>query len=153
MSAFISSLRTTISGYVSYRGREGHYSFVLHRLTGLGTLLFLLIHIVDTSFVYFRPELYHEAIEIYRSTPFMIGEIGLVFSVIFHGVNGLRIAYYDIYKPEAWKIESQRRSVRTTLIISIVLWLPAAVWMFRNLVVCNFLNECEVASWLHLLAL
>ncbi len=37
----MSSLKTTLSGYAGYRGREGHYSFLLHRITGLGTALFL----------------------------------------------------------------------------------------------------------------
>ncbi len=140
MSSFISSLKTTVSGYATYRGREGHLSFVLHRLTGLGTLLFLIIHILDTSTVYFAPELYEEAIALYRSTPFMLGEIALVFAVIFHGINGLRIAYYDLRKPEAWSIGRQRKSVRGTLAISVLLWLPAAFVMFRSLVINNFLG-------------
>ena len=152
--SLISSLKTTLTGYTKYGGREGQLSFVLHRLTGLGTLLFLIIHILDTSTVYFFPDLYEHAIELYRSTPFMIGEIGLVFSLVFHGVNGLRIIYYDMFKPEAWNIAGQRKSVRSTLIVSIILWLPAAIWMTRALVVCNFLHQCEEASiWLQLFAL
>ena len=70
----------------------------------------------------------------------MLGEIALVFSVIFHGVNGLRIAFYDMFKPTGWQIESQRRSVRTTFIVSIILWLPAAIWMLRQLIVHNILD-------------
>ena len=138
MTAFLSSVRTTFNGYLRYRGREGHYSFLLHRFTGLGTLLFLIIHIVDTSFVYFAPELYGEAIGIYQSTPFMIGEIGLVFSVIYHGVNGFRIIYADMVKPSAWSIKRERISARWTLAISIVLWLPAAGIMGYNMLYYNF---------------
>ena len=82
MAAPTNSLKTTLIGYMTYRGREGHYAYLLHRLTGLGTLLFLIIHIVDTATVYYFPSLYEHAIELYRSTPFLIGEIGLVFSVI-----------------------------------------------------------------------
>lgn len=138
MAAFIASLRTTLNGYVRYRGREGHYSFLLHRLTGLGTLLFLAIHIVDTSLVYFAEDLYEEAINIYRSTPFMIGEIFLVFSVIYHGVNGLRVIYLDMVKPAAWTIKAQRKAAQWTLAISIVLWIPAAGIMGYNLLFHNF---------------
>ncbi len=133
----MASLRTAMQGYLKYRGR-GHLAFVLHRLTGLGTLLFLIIHIIDTSFVYFWPEGYLHAIELYRSTPFMLGEIFLVFSVIYHGVNGLRIIYFDMVRPELWEREKGRQSVVWTLIVSIILWLPAAAIMFRNLVVHNF---------------
>jgi len=123
------SLSNTIKGYLSYRGREGQLAFLLHRLTGLGTLLFLTIHIIDTAMVYFYPPLYEEAIAIYRLPVFMVGEIGLVFSVIFHGVNGLRIAYVDLFKPKQWRIDTQRKAVRWTLGISIILWLPLAAIM------------------------
>ncbi|NOH02618.1 MAG: succinate dehydrogenase, cytochrome b556 subunit [Chloroflexi bacterium] len=86
-----------ITNLVTYRGGVGQLSFVLHRMTGLGILLFLVIHVVDTSTVFFFPSLYADAIAIYRSVPFMIGEILLVFSVIYHGVNGVRIAILDLY--------------------------------------------------------
>jgi len=141
MTTFIASLRTTLTGYVRYRGREGHISFLLHRITGLGTLLFLLIHILDTSTVYFFPGLYDHAIALYRSTFFMLQEIILVFCVIFHGINGLRIIYDDMIRPQSWNIAGQRRSVRWTLALSLLVWLPAAAVMFRNLVVFNILGE------------
>jgi succinate dehydrogenase / fumarate reductase cytochrome b subunit len=134
MSTFIESLKTTLSGYATYRGREGHISFLLHRFTGLGTLLFLIIHIVDTSWAYSNPELYQHAIELYTTWYFMLGEIVLVFCVIYHGVNGLRIAYFDMRKPSGWSIPGQRKSARWTLSVSLVLWLPlAAIMTYRLL--------------------
>ena len=133
----MSALKATILGGLSYRGREGQWSFLLHRLTGLGTLLFLTIHILDTATVYFAPNLYAHAIAIYQSTPFMIGEIILVFSVLFHGANGLRIALFDLF-PNLWRERTQRQAFYTTLVISLVLWLPAAFIMGRNLVIFNF---------------
>ena len=132
------SLKTALTGYVNYRGREGHYSFLLHRLTGLGTLLFLIIHIVDTSFVYFFPDLYEHAIQIYRSTPFMIGEIGLVFSVVYHGINGLRIAIVDLYSPKSWTIPLERKSTKITLAASVLLWIVPAWIMLSKMLEHNF---------------
>jgi succinate dehydrogenase / fumarate reductase cytochrome b subunit len=73
----LGSLRTSFTGYLTYRGGEGQVSFLLHRATGLGLLFFLTIHIVDTALVYFAPHLYEHALALYRSTPFMLGEIGL----------------------------------------------------------------------------
>jgi succinate dehydrogenase / fumarate reductase cytochrome b subunit len=133
----MSSLRTTLDGYVRYRGREGQLSFLLHRLTGLGTLLFLTIHILDTATVYFYPQLYEHAIAIYRTTIAGIGEMALVFSVIFHGVNGLRITFFDWY-PHLWKIENERRWVIVILAITLVLWLPAVFIMGRNILIHNY---------------
>lgn len=131
-------VRLNVTGLATYRGREGQLSFILHRLTGLGTLLFLAIHILDTSTVYFFPSLYQHAIEIYRSTPMMLGEIILVFCLIYHGVNGARIALFDLFSPGKWIFPIQRRSVVLTLAISILLWLPAAFLMGRSLLVHNF---------------
>lgn len=138
MAAPTNPLKNTASGYLTYRGREGQLAYLLHRLTGLGTLLFLVIHILDTSTVYFFPSLYEEAIALYRSTPFMVGEMGLVFSIIYHGVNGVRLAYIDLRNPVGWNIKGQVRGVRTTLAISVLIWLPAAGLMMYSMLLNNF---------------
>jgi succinate dehydrogenase / fumarate reductase cytochrome b subunit len=134
----MSTIRTTLSGYAGYRGREGQISFLLHRVTGLGTLLFLTIHILDTATVYFFPNLYGEAIAIYRSTIFGLAEMGLLFCVFYHGVNGLRIAFFDMIAPKNWEIPSERKSALITLAVTLVIWLPAVVIMGRNLLINNF---------------
>lgn len=131
-------MKTALFGLTRYRGGLGQLSFLLHRLTGLGTLAFLSIHILDTSTVFFFPSLYEEAIAIYRSTPFLIGEIFLVFSVIYHGINGARIAIFDLYAPHKWMTVSENESAIWTLILSILLWLPAAYLMLRSLLVNNY---------------
>lgn len=132
------SLKLNVTGFTRYRGREGQLSFILHRVAGLGTLLFLAIHILDTSTVYFFPSLYEHAIDIYRSTLFMMGEIILVFCVIYHGVNGARIALFDLFAPDRWNIETQRKSAYWSLAIAVLLWLPAAFMMGRSMLVHNF---------------
>ena len=123
-----------MTGLIRYRGGVGQLSFILHRVTGLGILLFLVIHVVDTSTVFFFPSLYADAIAVYRSVPFMIGEIFLVFSVIYHGVNGARIAILDLalVKNKNWETKLQRNSAIWTLMVAIVLWFPAAFIMGRN---------------------
>ena len=138
MSTFISSIRTTLVGYSKYRGREGHYTFLLHRVAGLGTLLFLIVHIVDTSFVYFIPHLYDEAILIYRTTIFWFLELGLVFFVLFHGVNGLRLTWFDMIAPKRWSISSERRSTRGVIIITLALWIVPAIIMTRSMLIHNY---------------
>ena len=53
----MSGLWLTVQQAVFYRGREGQLSFLARRLAGLGTLLFLAVHILDTATVYFVPSL------------------------------------------------------------------------------------------------
>jgi succinate dehydrogenase / fumarate reductase, cytochrome b subunit len=134
----MSSIRTTLTGYVGYRGREGQWSFLLHRITGLGTGLFLTIHILDTALVYFLPSAYVDVLAIYRSTIFGLGEIVLTFCVIYHGLNGLRIAYFDMLKPKLWAVPTQRKFAWWTLAVSLVLWVPAGVWMLVRMLQENY---------------
>lgn len=134
----MTSFKTSVGGLASYRGRVGQLSYILHRLTGLGTLLFLTVHILDTATVYFFPSLYAHAIDLYRSTPFMLLEIVLVFSVIYHGVNGARIAIFDLFSPARWNVTNQTKTALWTLGIAIILWLPAAFLMGRSLLINNF---------------
>lgn len=141
----MTALGDTVSSFMEgllYRGREGHLSFIGHRLAGLGTLLFLAIHIVDTSTVYFGkqlglPGLYGHAVDIYRSTPFMLGEILLVAAVIYHGVNGLKIILFDTF-PSWWQIDRERQAFWKVAIITFIMWAPAAFLMGRSLYMNNF---------------
>jgi succinate dehydrogenase / fumarate reductase, cytochrome b subunit len=133
----MSTWKTTLTGYARYRGREGQLSFLLHRFTGLGVLIFLAVHIVDTSFVFFFPNLYNHAMEIYQTTIFGIGELFLVFCVLYHGANGIRIIIFDWY-PKLWKIENERKWAIGTLIGTIILWLPLAGIMLYKLLHHNY---------------
>ena len=129
----MSTLKTTLTGYLVYRGRTGHWSYLLHRITGLGTLLFLAIHILDTAVVHFNPTLYMEVIGIYRTTLVGLLEIGLVFCVLFHGVNGVRIAIFDLFAPHAWTIPTQQKITLWTLAVTLVIWIPAVVIMVGHM--------------------
>jgi succinate dehydrogenase / fumarate reductase cytochrome b subunit len=123
-----------------YRPREGMIAFVLHRISGLAVLLFLSIHIVDTSLVYFHPAGYDEFMAVYRSPFFMLAEIALVAGVIYHGLNGFRIALFDLVLPSAWTIDRERLSVRLTILLAFILWLPAGIIMGGNFLGYTFLG-------------
>ncbi len=76
----------------------------------------------------------------YRSPFFMLAEIALMAGVIYHGLNGFRIALFDLVLPAAWTIDRERFSVRLTILLAFILWLPAGVIMFRNFVGYTFLG-------------
>ena len=50
-----------------YRGQSGQWSWLLHRITGLGVLLFLLVHIVDITLIGFGPKVYNDSIAIFST--------------------------------------------------------------------------------------
>lgn len=122
----MSTLILTVREALRYRGKEGQLAWIGHRLAGMGTVLFFTTHVIDTSWVYFWPEGYGHAIRLYQSLPFQIGELLLVLAVIYHGVNGLRLAVMD-WKPSLWK--HQRTLTLAAFVVTAVLYLPALVIM------------------------
>jgi succinate dehydrogenase / fumarate reductase cytochrome b subunit len=122
----MSTLVTTIRDAFRYRGKEGQLAWIGHRLAGLGTLLFFIIHVVDTSFVFFWPNGYEHAIALYRSVPFLIGELFLLLAVIYHGVNGLRIALMD-WRPRLWR--HQRAMTLGAFALVVALYIPVFLIM------------------------
>lgn len=51
---------------VTYRGREGQLAWILHRITGLGVFIFLLLHIVDIFLMSFGPEVFESLMFFYH---------------------------------------------------------------------------------------
>jgi succinate dehydrogenase / fumarate reductase cytochrome b subunit len=80
-----------------YRGREGMWSWVLHRITGVAIYFFLLVHILDTSLVRLSPEAYNAVIDTYKTPIMGLGEAALVAAIVFHAFNGLRIILIDFW--------------------------------------------------------
>jgi len=80
-----------------YRGREGMWSWVAHRVTGVAIFFFLLVHVLDTSLVRISPEAYNDVIGTYKNPIMGLGEAGLVAAIVFHAFNGIRIILVDFW--------------------------------------------------------
>ena len=80
-----------------YRGREGQWSWVAHRITGVVIFFFLVVHVLDTSLVRVSPEAYNVVIGAYKNPIMGLGELGLVAAIVFHAFNGLRIIAVDFW--------------------------------------------------------
>lgn len=84
-----------------YRGREGMWSWVLHRITGISIFFFLLVHVLDTALIRVSPEAYDAVIGTYKNPIMGIGEVVLVGAIAFHAFNGLRIIIVDFWSKGA----------------------------------------------------
>ena len=104
----------------------------MHRISGLGTLVFLSMHIILESSAHFAPQLYDKLNSGLRNPIALGAEIFMAFLVIFHGVNGYRIAYFDLFHTDLWTHPAGLHSTRATWIISILLWIPAMVIMLLH---------------------
>src|SRR5690349_10480691 len=80
-----------------YRGREGMWSWVLHRITGVAIFFFLLVHILDTTLIRVSPEAYDAVIGTYKNPIMGLGEVVLVAAITYHAFNGLRIILVDLW--------------------------------------------------------
>lgn len=99
-----------------YKGRSGQWAFVTHRITGFLVFFFLLLHIVDVSLVS-HPDLYDEVHELYGNVLLRLFEVGLLFGLVYHSLNGLRVVMIDFF-PGA--IRNEKRVLNGVLFVTIV---------------------------------
>lgn len=81
----------------TYRGGVGQWAWVLHRLAGVGILLFLILHILDIFLVAFGPEVFEKLLILYHGALFRPVIVLLVFGVSYHALNGLRLIIIDFW--------------------------------------------------------
>jgi succinate dehydrogenase / fumarate reductase cytochrome b subunit len=118
-----------------YRGREGMWSWVLHRITGVSIYFFLLVHILDTSVVRISPQAYNAVIDQYKTPIMGLGELALVIAIGYHALNGLRIILIDF-----WSVGARHQ--RLLFIIVILLWI-VLVAGFAPRQIANIILEAQ----------
>lgn len=97
------------------------WAWLLHRTTGLGILLFLLLHIFDIFLIAFGPEVFNALLFIYRAWWARVLEVFLLFGVLFHALNGLRLIIQDFW-PALWRYERQMILAETIVFVPLFLW-------------------------------
>ncbi len=78
-----------------YRGGVTMLAWLLHRITGLGILLFVGTHVIAAFFLQqFGSDVAIAITAIYESWPF---QIFVYFCVLYHALNGLRVTILDLW--------------------------------------------------------
>jgi succinate dehydrogenase / fumarate reductase cytochrome b subunit len=79
-------------------GRWGleRYLYILHRLTGLGILMFFLLHIFASSVRMYGPETWNAAMVILKNPVFKLGEFFVFVAFAFHALNGIRLVFIEL---------------------------------------------------------
>lgn len=132
----MSSVSAGFGEYLAYQGREGMWAWILHRITGLGVMFFLIWHILDIFLMALGPDEFDRFLVIYKAAPFRVLETFLIFSVLFHAFNGVRVILLD-FAPRAMEYESQLFWV--VLGAALTIWAPTALAMLAPLVGVNIL--------------
>lgn len=81
----------------TYRGREGSWAFVFHRVSGVGVWLFIVLHVIDIWLAGSDPHAYDEILAFYASPLGRILEVFLGAALLYHALNGMRILIIDLW--------------------------------------------------------
>lgn len=106
-----------------YKGQSGMWSWLLHRITGLAVLLFLLVHIVDISLLNFGPAVYNDGIALFGTPIVRLISLALIAAVFYHAFNGVRIILIDFW-PKG--VKYQGIMFATVMILTILCFVPMA---------------------------
>ena len=109
------------SGKLRYRA-----AWILHRASGVGVLLFLVLHVGDIALVRLGPQAFDAMVFVYRQAAFRGLEIVLMAAVLFHTFNGLRVTILDFWP--GW-LPHSRRLLYAAYALAVAGWVPSAYFM------------------------
>jgi succinate dehydrogenase / fumarate reductase cytochrome b subunit len=118
-----------------YRGGEGMWSWVAHRITGVAVFFFLLVHVLDTALVRVSPDAYDMVIASYKTPIVNLLEVGLVGAVLYHALNGLRIILVDFW---AAGPRHHRAMFWSIAVVWVLLMVPGAYFMLIHTIEALF---------------
>lgn len=95
MAATSKSEQSKLEGAIKWfdvRSRDvGMWAFALNRITAIGLVVYLFLHLVVLSTLARGPEAYENFLALIKSPVFVFGEWLVVVAGLYHGLNGIRI--------------------------------------------------------------
>jgi succinate dehydrogenase / fumarate reductase cytochrome b subunit len=117
-----------------YRGKSGQWMFITHRITGFLVFMFLMLHVVDVSLVQDK-HLYNEVHAVYGNIVLRLFEVGLLFALVFHALNGLRIVAIDFF-PDA--IRHENALIFVVVFLTLAAGIPGGYVILRPFIEGHF---------------
>ncbi|MHB8926677.1 MAG: succinate dehydrogenase, cytochrome b556 subunit [Bacillota bacterium] len=102
--------------------RAGMYAWLFHRITGLALVFYIILHIFVIASVNFGGGSFDSTMRLLTSKPFVIVDLVLVGVVLYHGLNGLRIIFFDL----GYGIKNQRSIFWALMAVGTVIFVFAA---------------------------
>jgi succinate dehydrogenase / fumarate reductase, cytochrome b subunit len=114
-----------------YLGRGlGMWAFWLHRLSGLALTFYLLLHILVISTAVTSSGNFDAAMVFLKAPIFILLEMGLLATILIHGLNGIRIVLFDLGRG----VKKQKEIFVAFMVIGIVPLLIAFVIAWPHIV-------------------
>ena len=114
-----------------YRGREGMWSWVAHRVTGVLIFFFLFAHVLDTALVRVSPDSYNTIMDTYKTPVVNFMEVGLVGAVLYHALNGLRVMAIDFWSKGT---RYQKHMMYAVMAVFVLVMIPGTYYMVEHTV-------------------
>lgn len=123
-------MRRYLGLMMTYRGREGSWAFVFHRISGVGVWLFIVLHVIDIWLAGSNPSAYDEILAFYASPLGRIMEVLLGAALLYHALNGMRILIIDLWPSMT---VHHRKLWWASWIIFVAVGLPGALIILKPL--------------------
>jgi len=118
--------RVTLPQALAYRGGQPMLAWLLHRISGIGIVFFVSMHVVAAFLLYSvqgtTGAVANALTDFYESTPV---QVFMLFAVLYHAINGLRIVILDMW-PALMPYNREAMWVQWALFLPMFL-LPAAL--------------------------
>jgi len=112
-----------------YHPPEAQWLRRLHRLAGVGLFLFLALHIGQIWLMALGPGPFNAVAAILRQPPARLLDIALLFGVLFHAINGVRVSLLDV---APGLVRFERLSIYLALFGVALVFIPGALLILMD---------------------
>jgi succinate dehydrogenase / fumarate reductase cytochrome b subunit len=110
------------------RHEAQRWAFVAHRVTGVAVFAFLALHVFDVSLYALSPARFDDVHRLYGTVPMRVFESLLLYGILFHTCNGLRLILLDVAELGS---ATAQRLLRACVAATVVLGTPAAALILQ----------------------
>ena len=103
------------------------YVWAVHRITGFLLLIFIILHFCTLSSIFKGKVAYDGILSFMESPVVKFGEIMILWVVLFHGLNGLRLILFNLFPTINHKRFAYSISIISLILVS--LSIPFIVWI------------------------
>jgi succinate dehydrogenase / fumarate reductase cytochrome b subunit len=119
--------RRPLNAWFDVRGHKtGSWAFALNRLTGLGLALYLFIHLAVLTTLLQGEAAWDDFVTLAKSPFFLLLDVVLIVGLVFHGLNGLRLALVGT----GIAAERQRGLFWALMVVGALITIAGAVLVF-----------------------
>jgi len=119
--------RNPLKAWFDVRKRSvSSWAFALNRLTGLGLTLYLFLHLIVLSTLLRGEAGWDAFVRLARSPYFLAMDVVLLFGMLFHGLNGIRVALVGI----GIGARTQRTLLWVLILVCVIVLAVAAIRVY-----------------------